>query len=443
MTRAVWIAMAIFTGVMIALGIDRYVTYHAGADLGEFTQSIADWAHGMHNQGEGGSHFVNHFSPALYLGAPLLLALRSPIALTVIQAVAVALTAPAIYLLARRRVDELLASLAAIVALLYPPLVGVTFNDFHENGFAPAALAWLVWAVDARRFGLALLCAGLALAIKEDEALLLAALAAGYALWSMRRHDAAAARFAGVVSVVSAAVFVAYFAFVRPLAGASGPWFALGYYAQGAHDAAHGWAAVFGRISYLLEALVPLLFLPALSPWGLLAVPGLIEVLTSRWTGAYTMGNHYPGVWIAFVLAAFVDRLAAIARADRARALRLVKICMIVCSAILIFASPTHWGHYLGPRTAHHAALDRILERIPAAASVGSVDEVYAHLGLNPNAHVGYAGNLEYMVVDERYDSATFRNMYRAQLDAQLGSGAFQAVASEDGVTLYRLRQRR
>ena len=42
-----------------------------------------------------------------------------------------------------------LAAFAACIALVYPPLVGVAFTDFHENGFAPAAIVWLAWALDA------------------------------------------------------------------------------------------------------------------------------------------------------------------------------------------------------------------------------------------------------------------------------------------------------
>ncbi|MBV8264363.1 MAG: DUF2079 domain-containing protein, partial [Candidatus Eremiobacteraeota bacterium] len=176
-SRAVWIAMAVYAVVLAALGIDRYVTYHAGMDLGLFAQSVADATHGFHNTPEGGSHYVRHFSPILWLAVPVLAIVRSPVALTVVQAIAGALVAPAVYLIARRRTDETMANLVAIVSLLYPPLVGVTFTDFHENGFAPAVIAWFLWAVDSRRFGWATLFAVLALCIKEDEALFLAVLA--------------------------------------------------------------------------------------------------------------------------------------------------------------------------------------------------------------------------------------------------------------------------
>ncbi|HEV2038218.1 MAG TPA: DUF2079 domain-containing protein, partial [Candidatus Eremiobacteraceae bacterium] len=337
--RAVWIAVATYFLVLTMLGIDRYVTYRSGVDLGLFAQSIADAAHGMRNQLEGGSHYVYHFSPLLYIAWPLLLVVHSPIVLIALQALAGALTAPAIYLLARRRVQERLATMAATISLLYPPLVGVSFTDFHESGFAPAVCAWLVWAVDGRRFGLAALLAAAALSIKEDQAYALLVLGAGYGAWCVYRHDRVGAAFGAALSLASAAVLAAFFGLVRPLAGANLSWVPLGYYLANKPGESQGLAAVFFRLTFLVEALGPLLFLPLRSPWFLLAVPGLVEVLASRWSITYTMGQHYAGVWIGYVLCAFVLALADIARKNVSRAEALAKACMVVCVLILIVAS--------------------------------------------------------------------------------------------------------
>ncbi len=442
MPRAVWIAVATYFLVLTALGIDRYVTYRSGVDLGLFAQSIADAAHGMRNQLEGGSHYVYHFSPLLYIAWPLLLAVHSPIVLIALQALAGALTAPAIYLLARRRMPERLAIMAATISLLYPPLVGVSFTDFHEAGFAPAVSAWLVWAVDGRRFGLAALFAAAALSIKEDQAYALLVLGAGYGVFCVYRRDRVGAAFGAALSLASAAVLAAFFVVVRPLAGANLSWVPLGYYLANKPGESQGFAALFFRVTFLIEALGPLLFLPLRSPWFLLAVPGLVEVLASRWSITYTMGQHYAGVWIGYVLCAFVLALANIARKNVARAETLAKACMVVCVLILLVASPTHWGHFLSLRTEHHRALDRALALIPRNASVGAVDEVYVHLALDPNARPGYKGNPEYLVVDEQYDSSAWRQLYSHQLDECLRSGAYELISRNDAVALYRLRKR-
>ena len=68
--RLVAVATVAYAAVFFALGVDRYVTYHSGADLGLFTQTIASAFHGFDNTVEGTSHFAYHFSPILYLLAP-------------------------------------------------------------------------------------------------------------------------------------------------------------------------------------------------------------------------------------------------------------------------------------------------------------------------------------------------------------------------------------
>src|SRR5690242_14918642 len=100
-THRVWFASLAYASAYFALGTDKYVTYHSGADLGLFTQSISTVFHGFLNAMEGGSHFTFHFSPILYLCAPLLLWWHSPLALIALQAFACALTAPPLFLLAR------------------------------------------------------------------------------------------------------------------------------------------------------------------------------------------------------------------------------------------------------------------------------------------------------------------------------------------------------
>jgi uncharacterized membrane protein len=433
----VWLASAIFAIVLTALGIDRFVTYHSGADLGEFAQAIATPFAGLQDTVEG-SHFRFHFSPLLYLCSPALLLAHSELVLVAIQAAAAALVAPPVFLLARQRTGDRLALLIAIVALLYPPLVGVAFTDFHENGFAPAAIAWLAWAVDARRWRLAALFAAVTLAIKEDEAVQLFVLGAGFAIWAARRGDAALARFAGGVAVASAATLGAYFTLVRPLAGATGGYFALAYFGADMPQPEGAAAQVLGRISYLLEAFLPLIFVPLMRRHVLYVVPGLAEVLSSRWSITYTMGQHYAGVWIGEMLVAYALTVAALTAGRGARfAGRLVVAALVVCVLNLSLASPTHWGHYLGQRTAHDAVLDATVAALPADAAVGTFDELYAHLGFYPHAQIGIAGSPQYLVLDRAYPSAYWQTVVTPQVRALVAAGRYRLVHSDDGVELY------
>jgi len=435
----VWSLAGLYAAIYFALGADRYATYRSGADLGLFTQSIATVFHGFTNTLEGGSHFTFHFSPILYLCAPLLLATHSPLALIAIQAAAGALAIPALYLLARRRLPERLALGIALVAALYPPLAGVTFTDFHELGFATAAALWLLWAVDGRRFGWAAFFAALVLAIKEDQGLILAWAALFGIVYFWRRHDRTAIAFCAGTGVAALATFALYFSVVRPLSGAHEAWHPLHFYVWSSVVDPRGtapWWSI-GRPAYFLEALIPLAFAALASPAFLLALPGFAECLLSHESLTYTMGQHYAGVWIPYVLASYVFGLERIARAKPRLAFNFVRASIVLCLAILAFASPTHWGHFLGPRTAHDAALDRTLAKLPPDLDVGTHDEIYAHLGFDPNASLGLRRDPRFALFDRTYYSASWVSEIRPVLLEGLRSGRYRLVSSDDGIDLF------
>ena len=433
-------ACVVYAVALTLAGADRFASFHSGADLGEFVQTISTPFSGFGDTPEGGSHFLHHFSPLLYVISPLLLLVHSPIVLVALQALAGTAVAPAIFLIVRTRAGTRIALLAAIVTLLYPPLVGVTFTDFHENGFAPAAIAWLVWAVDARRWRLAALFVAIALAIKEDEALMLIVLGAGVAFVARRRGDTALFRFASGTAIAGVLTLVLYFVVVRPLAGGHDTWFALGYITD---PAAHqdGFAAVLGRLSFLAEALVPLCLVPLFGWRVLIVVPGLLEVLSSRWSITYTMGQHYAGVWVGEMLIVYALTIAAIARERSPRlATRLLTASIVICVLNLSLASPTHWRHYLAPVTAHDRVIDAFIAALPPDAAVGTHDEFYSHLGFDRNARNDWSTLPEYVLVDNQYPNDGWHTIMRPQLDALVRKHVYVLQRTEDGVELYRRR---
>src|SRR5579864_3165379 len=128
-----WCAVALYALVFFCLGLTRYQLHRNFVDLGIFAQTAASAFNCFCNPVEG-SHWAFHFSPVLFVAAVLLHAWPSALTLIALQSVAGALTAPPIYGIAARHTDRRTARLCALVVLLYPPLAGVIFNDFHENG---------------------------------------------------------------------------------------------------------------------------------------------------------------------------------------------------------------------------------------------------------------------------------------------------------------------
>ncbi|MBV8372853.1 MAG: DUF2079 domain-containing protein, partial [Candidatus Eremiobacteraeota bacterium] len=419
----------------------RYVTYHSGADLGLFTQTIASAFGGFHNTVEGTSHFAYHFSPILYLCAPLLWLTHSALALVAIQAVATALVAPALYSIARKRTTDSNAAALACIALLYPPLQGVTFTDFHETAFLPATIAWLLWAIDARRFGAAFILVLAALSVKEDQALAMAFVGAVAAVYFLRRGDRAGVVFGCGVIGLSALTFWAYFAVVRPLAGATGRWVPSHFYAWSGNAPMRPLATeIGGRLTYLIEAFVPLALIPLRSPVVVLALPGLLEVLASREPLMYTMGQHYAAVWVPYVLVAFVLGGARLLSRENRASRRWVAASAALCALTLAFFSPLHLGHFLRWPNVADGSTDAMIARLPRTATIGTYDEIYAHLGFFPNAAIGVRYGPRYVVYDARYASTAWTGTIFPVVRRALASGTYGVVAVDNGVTLLERR---
>lgn len=435
--RAVAAATVAYAVIFTLLGMDRYATYHSGADLGLFMQTIASAGDGFRNTFEGANHFAFHFSPILYLCAPFVWLAHSAYALIGLQAIATALIAPALYLIARKRTSERNAAVLACIALLYPPLQGVTFTDFHENAFAPAAVAWLLWAIDSRRFAWAAVLLAAVLSIKEDQAVAMAFLGVAGAVWFGRRGERAGFAFSLAATVASVAVLVVYFGVVQPMAAARGAWMPSHFYAWAGNSGAAPAGAQFGaRMTYLLEAFVPLAFVPFRSRALLLSIPGFAEVLASHEPLTYTMGQHYAAVWVPYVLVAFA--LAGARLLDGgAGSRRWIWGSAILCAVTLAFFSPLHLGHFLRARNAADGATDAMLLRVPPNASIGTYDEIYAHLGFYPNAAVGVKERPEYVIEDSAYRSARWNGFWLPQLRTAIDKGTYTLLAQDRGVLLY------
>ena len=75
-------------------------------------------------------------------------------------------------------------------------------------------------------------------------------------------------------------------------------------------------AAIFtlGRLTYVLEALAPLAFLPLRARWTLLALPGAAVVLLANSGYVWRMGDHYAALWIPWLLVGAIAALARLAR---------------------------------------------------------------------------------------------------------------------------------
>jgi uncharacterized membrane protein len=436
--RFLWVGCLLYAALFTWLGTIKYDAHHNLVDFGIFAQTAVS-AFGCFCNPIEGSHWAFHFSPMLYAVAIAVTLVKSPVTMIALQAVAGALVAPPIYGIARRAHSDIrLARLAAVTVWLYPPLAGLIFGDFHENGFAPAAVAWTLYAFAGGSVAGTLAGAVATLSIKEDQAIFLG-IAGALGAWKLRGTPRA--WLAAGVAAMSAAVFIAYFALVRPHAVGLTPWDPARFYAWNAADARAIGGTLLARLGFILLAFAPLLFLPLRSPFILLALAPLCEVLLSRMPTTFTMGTHYAGAWIGYVLFAFANSLQRIAL-PRARIA--LWACVALCIVEFAVADPLHPGLNLRMVQRQDVALDRFLQALPRGASIATQEEAYTHLALSDrDARLlpelpSLPTRACFVLLDDDFSESARLEEYGAAFMRSVAERRYILVARRGGIAFYR-----
>jgi uncharacterized membrane protein len=426
----------VLASALCAIAYWRYAIFRNDVDLGIFTQVIAGIGHGFSSTAEGSvNHLLVHWSPIVATGWPFLRAL-GPIGLQYFQATLVAATLFPVWGLARTRFKRPLALAVVGVAALYPILWANAVGDFHEMAFVPLLSVTLVYAMDRRRW-LASVAAALLLALtKEDQFVVLAVNGAIFA--TIARGDARARRIGLTVAALAIAMSIVYFGVVRGALNPHVPYASLRFFDWSGPGTPHGtvWDAVFVRARYVAMILAPLAFLPCVSRYGLFLIVGLVEILGAHQAVTLAPGAHYSALLSGYALAAFVDGAAWVnARSPRfARGLVAIAAAASVC--IEIFASPMEYWYYLYRRpNAQDALLEATLRRLPPRANVGAEDEIFAHLGLDPNASVNFNGQ-QWFVYDRTHYSAQWHDVDLPAVQRALARGAYVVKSDRDGIVV-------
>jgi uncharacterized membrane protein len=440
-----WAGTVAYAALFTAFGALKYAVHRNLVDFGIFAQTAAS-AFGCFCNTVEGSHWSFHSSPILYVAGAAVAVWHSPLALVVLQAIAGALAAPPVYgLVMRARGDVALARFAAVVVWLYPPLAGLIFGDFHENGFAPAAVAWMLYCFDGGLLLWAAVAAVVTLAVKEDQAIFLTI--AGALGW-LRFRGTMPGNVALGIGIVSLAVAVHFFTAgqshaILAAGGSENPhWQPVRFYAWTGADVRELLrTGVMARSGFVVLAFLPLLFLPFRSRMMWLAAAPLAEVLLPRMPTTYTLGTHYAGAWMGYVLVAFAFALRGL---DARRARTAVFWCIGLCAVELIAANPMHPGLNLHAVAARDRSLDAYLGKLPADADVATQEEAYAHLALDdPRAMVlpetsAVVPESCYILLDRDYPNSARLEEYGAAVVGLVKNGTYALADRSGGIELYR-----
>lgn len=430
-----WLVVCIaicFAAATIAIAQWRYLIFRNDVDLGIFTQVVAGIGSGFSSTAEGGiNHLLVHWSPIIVLGWPFV-RIFGPNGLETFQPLLISLTLFPIWGLARARFAPLPAAGIVAICALYPILCANAVGDFHEMAFVPFLSATLVYAFDRRRYALGVVAAVLLACTKEDQFVVLAF--NGVVMLLLGGGDGFERRFGQSVAIVAAAGAATYFGVVRNLLHPHVAYGSLHFYNWG--EAVHSsfGQLIVARVKYVLQIVAPLALLPLNSRYGLFLIPGFVEVLASHEPVTVAPGAHYSALLSGYALAAFVDG------AGRLSTVRLrvaaASAAAVFSIAIAIFASPMEYWYYLYRLPdAHDAQLQLTIDALPARAEIGTEDEIFSHLGLDPNASIDLTDK-RWILFDRTHYSDKWRLVDAPIVRKLLAEHRYAVVSDRNGIVL-------
>jgi uncharacterized membrane protein len=396
--RVVLGVAAAYALVVGTLAVLRYESFASDFDHGIFTQYV--WLFGHLHEPFNTIVLRNllgdHVEPGIALLAPLgALGLAAP-GILVVQTLALAATAPLLYLLARAHgATGWVAAAPGLLWCASPVVLHPALLDFHPEALVPALLAGGCLALARERIGWFAATVVLACAMKEDVGLVYAALGLVLA-WEGRR------RLGGVLAGAAAAYSLFAVYVVLPIFGnASGqefnPRFA-GARGDSFFDVVH-YSLVhplttvestlgLAELGILLLLIATTGGLCLLAPrWLLLAVPPTALNLFSAYELQHTIDYHYWIVAVGSVAVAGAVGAGRVGAAGRRTWLG----WSAAAGAVLVLLALQWTGEIVRqirvewPRRADREA---IADAVPGSASVAAPMQMLAHLADRKRVYV-------------------------------------------------------
>jgi uncharacterized membrane protein len=376
---------------------------------------------------DGGNYLAGHAEFAMLLFAPLYWLWPRAEALLTLQAVALGFAAVPLYLFARTQLPRGSAVALALAYLLYAPLHGSCFYDFH---WLPTSIIFqftLYFAIATRRNWLFALCYVILTLIREDVSVGLAVLGTFLLLSGIRP------KLGLMMAIASAIAFVAIRFGVMTFAGT---WvFPNLIYGQLVAPGEHGFGSVIKtlitnpsyvvgtlleskKLTYLLHLTAPLAFLPLRRPLLVLLICAgtMFTLLTTAYDPTVSINFQYPTHWIPYLFAAVVLMLGVLSKgmdgAVRRRA-ALGAVLFGVMTHSYVFGAVLQHQTYVGgflpipfkisqTERDTYAALRKVIAKIPGEASVAASDMQVPHVSNRFSVYTlsGGHGDADYLLLD-------------------------------------------
>jgi len=404
-----WSGLAITTGAtayVAIFGLKSLIMYGGfhtgGSSPAGFDQALWNGAHWF-GSGEPLTRFMSSSlccdsilsDHAFLIFLPLLpiyaAGLGGPEFLLISQSVSTALAAVALYLLARDRLGAMPAALVGMAYLAFFVNQRTSAGDFRTDAFVGPLLLFAWYAHTQRRTKLYFGLVTLALACKEEVALVVVALGLSIILFERSRLGVTTVVLAVLWFIMDAVVILPYFGgtvtrfypYYRELG--DGP-FEVAFTLASQPGQVASYLADPSRIRYLLLLLVPLGFMPVLGPAGVLvALPRLALNLLSGWDGHFSLIYWYEHSITPFLFVAVIHGLDRLGRWGKER-----RNAILGAGAVYVLSGCLLSAQFWGPHplaeirqleiTEHHRLAQKAFDLIPADASVAAQSNLCAHL---------------------------------------------------------------
>lgn len=376
---------------------------------------------------DGGNFIAGHAIFAMFLWLPIFALKPGAEILLVYQALMCGMAAVPLYLFARTQIPRWTAAAVAFAYLLYAPLHGPNFYDYHELLVALPFHFLLYWCIATNRLRWAVLMVLIIWAHREDMAVGLVIL--GTFLVLAGQH----ARFGLALAASSLIWFIIVKFAIMPAAGS---WWFADIYKQLQPEGTRGYGGVVQtilinpayffstllqkqKLIYFLHLFAPLAFLPA-RHWllALLALPGFFfTLMTTGYSPTLGIGFQYTTHWIPYVFASTVLGLRLLGQRFGAER-RLAAVCAIL---LAVSAHSTVFGAVFQHNTfsggfnqvtfeesaedkSRYEGFKKLIELLPPEASVAASENEVPHVAARANIFTlsSAHGDAEYLLIRKR-----------------------------------------
>ncbi len=380
-----------------------------------------------------GSFFGLHFSPILFLLLPIYAICQKPETLLVFQSFVISLSSLPLYWFARKSLNSKLVAVGfSLSYLLYPPLQGANWFDFHVQCFLPLFFFSAIYCLENEKWGKYFIFLVLALSIAENVPLVVIFIGI-YGFFKHRnilldlfKHKKPTDKRILVPFFTITMAFI-WLLFARYIQNSFFPvdpvfdsfyraidyWSVLGikgdpvsmplYLVLNPLSALQALTYdAFAKLLFVTLIFGSLMFLSFRSAILLITLPSLGPALLSNHQPFYVMGVHYPLYYIPFIfLAAIVGLKRQSHQLPPSNMSKRIRNILILMLAFSVFASPLspllltsnvsipHFSEYRLPSiTEHEISLQKIGELIPQNASILTQNNIFPHFANRENAYV-------------------------------------------------------